>query len=85
MTKLVLTLTAVDGAIFPVKTNMLNHETITTGLGYTYRECESHLYYTWDVPYTPGTLQAVGYAAVLALCVVSLVSDTYNPFLYFRF
>ena len=30
-------------------------------------------------------LQAVGYAAVLALCVVSLVSDTYNPFLYFRF
>ena len=37
------------------------YETITTGLGYTYRECEGHLYYTWDVPYTPGTLQAVGY------------------------
>ncbi len=30
-------------------------------------------------------LQALGYAAVFALCVVSLVSDTYNPFLYFRF
>ena len=30
-------------------------------------------------------LQAVGYAAVFILCVVSLVSDTYNPFLYFRF
>ena len=30
-------------------------------------------------------LQAVGYAAVLILCVVSLVSETYNPFLYFRF
>ena len=30
-------------------------------------------------------LQAVGYAAVLVLCIVSLVSDTYNPFLYFRF
>ncbi len=30
-------------------------------------------------------LQAVGYAAVFALCIVSLVSDTYNPFLYFRF
>ena len=30
-------------------------------------------------------LQAVGYAAVFVLCVISLVSDTYNPFLYFRF
>ena len=30
-------------------------------------------------------LQAVGYAAVFVLCIVSLVSDTYNPFLYFRF
>ena len=30
-------------------------------------------------------LQAAGYAVVFALCVVSLVSDTYNPFLYFRF
>lgn len=34
-------------------------------------------------------LSAVGsvcvYGAVMALCVVCLVSDTYNPFLYFRF
>ena len=37
------------------------YETKTTGMGYTYRECEGHLYYTWDVPYTPGTLQAAGY------------------------
>ena len=29
--------------------------------------------------------QAVGYAAVFALCMVCLVSDSYNPFLYFRF
>ena len=30
-------------------------------------------------------LQGVGYAAVFALCIVCLVSDSYNPFLYFRF
>ena len=30
-------------------------------------------------------LQAAGYAAVFALCVACLVSDSYNPFLYFRF
>ena len=30
-------------------------------------------------------VQAVGYAAVFALCVACLVSDSYNPFLYFRF
>ena len=37
------------------------YETKTTGMGYAYRECEGHLYYTWDVPYVPGTLQAAGY------------------------
>ena len=37
------------------------YETKTTGMGYAYRECERHLYYTWDVPYVPGTLQAAGY------------------------
>ncbi len=30
-------------------------------------------------------VQAAGYAAVFALCVACLVSDSYNPFLYFRF
>ncbi len=30
-------------------------------------------------------VQALGYAAVFALCVACLVSDSYNPFLYFRF
>ena len=30
-------------------------------------------------------VQAMGYAAVFALCVACLVSDSYNPFLYFRF
>ena len=25
------------------------------------------------------------YGAIMTLCVISLVSDTYNPFLYFRF
>ena len=29
--------------------------------------------------------QAAGYAAVFAICVACLVSDSYNPFLYFRF
>ena len=28
---------------------------------------------------------AAGYAVVFLLCVIFLVSDTYNPFLYFRF
>ena len=30
-------------------------------------------------------VRALGYAAVFALCVACLVSDSYNPFLYFRF
>ena len=30
-------------------------------------------------------VQAMGYAAVFVLCVACLVSDSYNPFLYFRF
>ena len=38
-----------------------SYETKTTALGYTWRECEGHLYYTWNVPYTSGTLQAIGY------------------------
>ncbi len=29
--------------------------------------------------------QSVGYLVILVLCIVFLVSDTYNPFLYFRF
>lgn len=31
------------------------------------------------------SLNAVGYAIVFVLCIVFLVSETYNPFLYFRF
>ena len=31
------------------------------------------------------SVQAIGYAAVFILCIVFLVSETYNPFLYFRF
>ncbi len=30
-------------------------------------------------------LQSVGYLAIFVLCIICLVSDTYNPFLYFRF
>ena len=29
--------------------------------------------------------QAAGYIAVFLLCIVFIVSSTYNPFLYFRF
>lgn len=31
------------------------------------------------------TMQSAMYFAIFALCVIFLVSDTYNPFLYFRF
>ena len=30
-------------------------------------------------------VQCVTYTAMLLLCVACLVTDTYNPFLYFRF
>jgi len=30
-------------------------------------------------------VQAVGYGLIFVLCIMFLVSDTYNPFLYFRF
>ena len=30
-------------------------------------------------------LQATGYMIVFILCIIFIVSSTYNPFLYFRF
>ena len=31
------------------------------------------------------TVLCIGYMIIFALCVIYLISETYNPFLYFRF
>ncbi len=33
----------------------------TTEQGYSWQECDGHLYYSWQVPYTEGTLEAHAY------------------------